>query len=112
MCRSKTRENDEELEMNTYYFERLPEIKNKYHVGLLQPGGKVIFTAALWYFGNETGNFLGCEAHLTITNQRIIPGNEQGIWPVDIVEDVVDIRKVVTGRYYEVRDVEKNPSMF
>lgn len=90
--------------MNTAYLNTLPEVKNKYKVDL-EPGEKVVFTAKLWGFTTETGDMLGFDSpHFTMTNQRIFADNGQGLWITDIAEDVVDMRKVVTGKFLKKQE--------
>lgn len=85
--------------MNTHYLDFLPEIKNKYKVDL-QPCEKVVFTAKPWGFSSDSGMMLGFDnSTVTMTNQRIIADNGQGIWFTDIAEDIVDMRKVETGKF-------------
>ncbi len=85
--------------MDTQYLDSLPAIKNKYKVEL-QPGEKVVFAAKPWGFTSESGTLLGYDTStVTMTNQRIIADNGQGIWFTDIADDVVDMRKVETGRF-------------
>lgn len=85
--------------MNTAYLDMLPEIKNKFKV-TLQPGEKVVFTAKPWAFSTDSGALLGAdESRITMTNQRIIADNGQGVWTIDIAEDVVDMRKQESGKF-------------
>lgn len=85
--------------MNLEYLNKLPEIKNKYRVDL-EPGEKVVFTAKLWGFCTETGSMLGWDtSQFTMTNRRIFADNGQGVWITDILEDVVDMRKVETRKF-------------
>lgn len=85
--------------MNTQYLDTLPEVKNKFKVEL-NPGEKVVFTAKPWGFSSDTGDLLGTDdSRITMTNQRIIADNGQGIWFTDIEEDVVAMRKEEHGRF-------------
>lgn len=85
--------------MNTAYLDTLPEVKNKYRHPL-QPGEKAVFTAKPWGFTTESGMMLGTDnSKVTLTNRRIIADNGRGIWFTDIAEDVVDMRRVETGRF-------------
>ncbi len=85
--------------MNTDYLDTLPEIKNKFKVDL-QPGEKVVFTAKPWGFASDSGELLGADnSRITMTNRRILADNGQGVWITDIVEDVVDMRRVETGKF-------------
>lgn len=85
--------------MNAAYLDMLPEIKNKFKV-TLQPGEKVVFTAKPWAFSTDSGMLLGAdESRITMTNQRIIADNGQGVWTIDIAEDVVDMRKQESGKF-------------
>lgn len=85
--------------MNTDHLDTLPEIKNKFKVDL-QPGEKVIFTAKPWAFTTESGALLGAdESRITMTNRSIIADNGQGIWITDIAEDVVDMRRMESGKF-------------
>lgn len=84
--------------MNTTYLDTLPEVKNKYKVNL-EEGEKVVFTAKPCIFGTETGQMLGMEGRITMTNRRIIADNGAGVWRTDIEEDVVDMRKIDSGKF-------------
>lgn len=85
--------------MNTDYLDTLPEIKNKFKVNL-QSGEKVIFTAKPWAFSTESGALLGADkSRITMTNRKIIADNGQGVWTMDIAEDVVDMRKQESGKF-------------
>ncbi len=85
--------------MNNQYLNSLPQVKNKFQVDL-QPCEKVVFTAKPFGFCSESGDVLGFDTSaVTMTNQRIIADNGQGIWITDIAEDVVDMRKVETGKF-------------
>lgn len=90
--------------MNTDYLDMLPEIKNKFKVNL-QPGEKVVFAAKPWGFTTESGALLGADdSRITMTNRRIIADNGQGIWTVDIAEDIVDMRRQERGRFLSKED--------
>ena len=85
--------------MNTDYLDTLPEIKNKFKVNL-QLGEKVIFTAKPWAFTTESGALLGADdSRITMTNRTIIADNGQGIWTIDIAEDIVDMRRRESGKF-------------
>ena len=85
--------------MNVEYLNTLPEIKNKFKIDL-ESGEKVVFTAKLWGFCTESGSMLGWDtSQFTMTNRRILADNGQGLWITDIAEDVVDMRKVETGKF-------------
>ncbi len=85
--------------MHTQYLDSLPEINNKFQVDL-QPGEKVVFTARPWGFFSDSGMLLGYDSSLfTMTNRRIIADNGQGIWISDIAEDVIDMKKMETGKF-------------
>lgn len=85
--------------MNTQYLDSLPETKNRFHVDL-EPGEKVIFAVKPSGFSTESGSMLGYDtATFTMTNKRIIADNENGVWITDIAQDVIDMRKVETGKF-------------
>lgn len=85
--------------MNTAYLDTLPELKNKYKVELEQ-GEKVVFQAKPWGFTSDSGDLLGADdSRITMTNRRILANNGRGLWITDIAEDVVDMRKVETGKF-------------
>ena len=85
--------------MNTDYLDTMPEIKNKFKVNL-QPGEKVIFTAKPWAFTTKSGALLGADDfRITMTNRSIIADNGQGIWTTDIAEDIVDMRRMESGKF-------------
>lgn len=86
--------------MNTDYLNTLPEIKNMFHVNL-EPGEKVIFATKPKLFGTEKGGLLGMDdSRITMTNQRIIADNGNGVWTADIAEDVVDMRRQEEGIFF------------
>lgn len=84
--------------MNTDYLNTLPEIKNKFNVEL-EPGEKVVFAAKPRLFGTGEGGLLGMEdSRITMTNRRIMADNGNGVWTMDIKEDVVDMRRQEKGK--------------
>lgn len=85
--------------MKTEHLNTLTEIQNKFNVEL-EPGERVIFAAKPKVFGTESGGLLGMEdSRITMTNQRIIADNGNGVWITDIAEDVVDMRRQEEGKF-------------
>lgn len=85
--------------MNTDYLNTLPEIKNKFNVEL-EPGEKVVFATKPRLFGTGEGGLLGMEdSRITMTNRRIMADNGNGVWTMDIKEDVVDMRRQEEGKF-------------
>lgn len=85
--------------MNTDYLNTLPEIKNKFNIEL-EAGEKVIFATKPKLFGTSEGGLLGLEdSRITMTNQRILADNGEGVWIMDIAEDVVDMRRQEEGKF-------------
>ena len=91
--------------MNFDYLDTMPEVRNKFKVQLL-PGEKVVFTSKPWGFATDTGDILGADdSRITLTNQRLIADNGQGVWITDLREDVVDMRKMEAGDSFWSKEI-------